>query len=111
MLEAFTSPVWTEFFSFTDINEVWLKWKNQFFSDIEDFIPTKDKTKNCNLNKKARWFTKNLRDLTREKNRLYKLALRSKKPDDWIKYCAVRNKTSNVVRAAKYFLSIKRLHV
>ena len=36
------------------------------------------------------------------KNRLYKLALRSKKPDDWIKYCAVRNKTSNAVRAAKY---------
>ena len=102
MLEAFTSPVWTEIFSSTDINEVWLKWKNQFFAEIEDFIPTKDNTKNCNRHKNAPWFTKNLRGLTREKNRLYKLALRSKKPDDWIKYCAVRNKTSNAVRAAKY---------
>ena len=42
------------------------------------------------------------------KNRLYKLALRSKKPYDWIKYCAVRNRTSNAVRAAKYRLINKK---
>ena len=63
------------------------------FEVIGDFIPTKDETKTYYRNKNAPWFTKNLQGLTREKNRLYNLALRSKKADDWIKYCSVRNKT------------------
>ena len=108
MLEAFTSPVWTEIFSSTDINEVWLKWKTQVFEDIGDFLPTKNETKICNRNKNVPWFTKNLRGFNREKNRLCQLALPSKKPDDWIKYCAVRNKTSNAVRTAKYLFINKK---
>ena len=31
--------------------------EESFFEEIGDFIPTKDKIKNCNRNKNAPWFT------------------------------------------------------
>ena len=105
MLEAFTSPVWMEIFSSTDINEVWLKWKNQFFEEIGDFIPTKDKTKNCNWNKNAP-FTKNLRGLTLEKNHNKKRIYKHPTMHGW-------NNLKNVPKILPYTIELKyrRLHM
>ena len=71
MLEVSTSPVWAENFFIQNINEVWLKWKNQLFHEISDFIPTKANIKTATGTRMRRGLPKSLGPHTGEKSSLH----------------------------------------
>ena len=103
MSDPFLLEEWNHVFVSSNINEVWYKWKDQFFSTVESFIPREDKQnfKTCHGRLAPPWFSNDIRRLVRAKNRLFKRAQSSGEPDHWRVYCIARNKASNAVKAAK----------
>ena len=57
--------------------------------------------KSHNRTPSAPWFSKELKQLIRRKNRLFKKAHASGNPDHWKTYCLERNKTTAAIKRAK----------
>ena len=83
----------------TDINQLWSKWRKQFFHEVEKFVPTSPRRPSSK--RFPPWFTTHVRRLITTKNRLYRRAVRSRLPEHWEVYCSVRNKCNKSVRLAK----------
>ena len=60
----------------TDINQLWSKWKKQFFHEVEKFVPTS--LRRPSSKRFPPWFTKHVRRLITTKHRLYRRAVRSR---------------------------------
>ena len=101
MDNAFLYDNWEHVFQpYNDINNIWNRWKLAFFKEIESFIP-KRIIRKSNHPFSAPWFTKDLKHLIRQKNRLFKRAVASGIPDHWKIYCSARNRTTAAVKRAK----------
>ena len=83
-----------------DINEIWTRWKQQFFLEVESFIPCLLRTSQ-DRPRQPPWFNRSIGQLIRTKNRLFNRARSSGLPDHWEKYKAARNKATNHIRMAK----------
>ena len=74
MDDAFLYDNWEHVFQpYNDIGETWTRWKLAFLKDLELFIP-KSTRKSHNRTPSAPWFSKELKQLIRRKNRLFKKA-------------------------------------
>ena len=71
MDDAFLYDNWEHVFQpYNDIDETWTRWKLAFLKDLELFIP-KSTRKSHNRTPSAPWFSKELKQLIRRKNRLF----------------------------------------
>ena len=97
MMNSFLFDEWSRVFQpEDDINEIWTRWKQQFFLEVESFIPCVQRTSKDRL-KQPPWFNRSISQLIRTKNRLFNRARSSGLPDHWEKYKAARklsNKTA-----------------
>ena len=101
MDDAFLYDNWEHVFQpYNDIDETWTRWKLAFLKDLELFIP-KSTRKSHNRTPSAPWFSKELKQLIRRKNRLFKKAHASGNSDHWKTYCLERNKTTAAIKRAK----------
>ena len=101
MDDAFLYENWEHVFQpYNDIDETWTRWKLAFLKDLELFIP-KSTRKSHNRTPSAPWFSKELKQLIRRKNRLFKKAHASGNSDHWKAYCLERNKTTAAIKRAK----------
>ena len=99
--DAFLYENWEQAFQpFNDINETWNRWKLQFFEEIKSFISHRTVT-NSLKHRTALWFTKDLKKLTRVKNRLFKKACSSGTDNHWETYRSARNKATREIKKAK----------
>ena len=69
----------------TDMNQLWSKWKKQFFHKEEQFVPTS--LGRPSSKRFPPWFTTHVRPPITTKNRLYRRAVRSGLPKHWEVYC------------------------
>ena len=62
MSGAFLLEEWNYVFLSLNINEVWYKWKDQFFATVESFIPCEDKQnfKTCHGSLAPPWFSNDM---------------------------------------------------
>ena len=101
MMNSFLFDEWSHVFQpEDDINEIWIRWKQQFFLEVESFIPCVQRTSQ-DRPKQPPWFNRSIGQLIRTKNRLFNRARSSGLPDHWEKYKAARNKATNHIRMAK----------
>ena len=101
MDDAFLYDNWEHVFQpYNDIDETWTRWKLAFLKDLEIFIP-KSTWKSHNRTPSAPWFSKELKQLIRRKNRLFKKAHAPGNSDHWKTYCLERNKTTAEIKRAK----------
>ena len=102
-LDAFLLENWTQVFAEKeDINEVWKRWKAQFFQDIKSFIGHEIKNQQSGPpTLKSPWFSNDIHRLVRAKNRLFRRGVSSGKENHWKIYCAARNKATAAIRLAK----------
>ena len=101
MDDAFLYDNWEHVFQpYNDIDQTWTRWKLAFLKDLELFIP-KSTRKSHNRTPSAPWFSKELKQLIRRKNRPFKKAHASGSSDHWKAYCLERNKTTAAIKRAK----------
>ena len=84
--------------SHNNIDYLWDSWKMQFFKDLGEFIPKTTRKVKYSKNKSQPWFTGQLRRQIISRNRFDRHALRTRLPEDWRKYCLLRNKTNMTLR-------------
>ncbi len=105
MLSAFRRSTWVEICSCEDMDTLWAAWKAQFFREISSFLPQTSHHSRKAMHKNSRnqqWFSDDLRHQIVLKNRSYRRALRTRNPEDWLRYRTIRNKTANAIKYAKY---------
>ena len=83
-----------------DLNEIWTRWKQQLFFEVESFIPCVQRTSQDRPRQPPR-FNRSIGQLIWTKNRLFNRAWSSGLPDHWEKYKPARNKATNHIRMAK----------
>ena len=109
MSEAFLYDNWSHVFTHDpdgdDIDKIWEKWKDQFFKEIRTFIPclTVSGQSSKSSCRSPPWFNKEILQIVRTKNRLFKRACRSNKPVHWEVYRRARNHSNTAIRRAKSF--------
>ena len=109
MSNAFLFENWAHVFDTNDIDNVWTKWKEQFFPEVADFIPFVVYTKRQTTQSKfPPWLNKEVRQLVRAKNRLFDRACNSKQLAHWKVYRVARNRASGL-RRLKQHSSIDKL--
>ena len=106
-LDAFLLENWTRMFAEKeDINEIWKRWKAQFFQDIKSFIGHEIKNQQSGPpTLKSPWFSNDIRRVVRAKNRLFRRAISSGKEKHWRIYCMARNKATAARLAKASFLN------
>ena len=100
-MNSFLFDEWSHVFQpEDDINEIWIRWKQQFFLEVESFIPCVQRTSQ-DRPKQPLWFNRSIGQLIRTKNQLFKRARSSGLPDHLENLKAARNKATNHIRMAK----------
>ena len=79
---------------------LWARWGKRFFDKISRFIPVASPVYSPRI-KLPPWLTYQLRRLISFKNKMYRRAVRVASSDAWTEYCKVRNKCTNVIKAAR----------
>ena len=82
----------------TDINVAWKTWKSIVLAVLSRHIPLRVVTLRP---KNKKWVTSELYRMSKKKQRLFRIALRSRSPDDWLAYTKFRNKCTDSYREAK----------
>ena len=91
-------------------DKIWEKWKDQFFKEIRTFIPCltvsgQSSKASC---RSPPWFNKEILQIVRTKNRLFKRACRSNKPVHWEVYRRARNHSTTAMRRDKSFSGLEK---
>ena len=89
---------WDTCFQGDHVDEVLKKWTASFLSLAHEFIPNKTVTIRP---KDVPWFTSELRNLKKQKDRLHKIAKRSNSPIAWLNFRTIRNTYVGKLREAE----------
>ena len=89
---------WDDINLFSDPNEMWEFWKNQFLTCIDKHAPIRSKRIG---NKKSPWITHELIRKMRKRDFLKKKAERTKDQYCWNDFKAARNEVNNSIKYAK----------
>ena len=90
---------WDSIFVFDDIDDVLSSWESLFNSALDSNCPWR--VKRVAKAKKSPWLDSSVIKQLRERDRLLKIAKRSKTPADWESYKRARNKAVFLLRRAK----------
>lgn len=90
-----------------DVDIAWQVWEQLFKEKIRKFLPFRSL---CIRQKNASWMTSDLHRLSRQKKRLFRVALSRRSLSDWEKYKICRNRCTTEFRKAKtnYFTKKSR---
>ena len=94
----FQNTPWDFVLSDQDIDDNWIKWKDIFFTAVDDCIPKYRQKKRIT----APWITKDLIKLCRKKENLYKRAKRSGRQETWADYRNLNNLLKKKCNSAKW---------
>ena len=94
MCKELSNSVVHEFTSMSNINDVWSFFRDGCQRIIEDNVPSRTTSQRFT----QPWINRDVRRLTRLKRRWFRRARRSKHPNDWLRYKAIKKQAQKTCR-------------
>ena len=94
MCKELSNSVVHEFTSMSNINDVWSFFRDGCQRIIEDNVPSRTTSQRFT----QPWINRDVRRITRLKRRWFRRARRSKHPNDWLRYKAIKKQAQKTCR-------------
>ena len=94
MCKELSNSVVQKFTSMSNINDVWSFFRDECQRIIEDNVPSRSFSQRFTQT----WINRDLRRITRLKQRWFRRARRSKHPNDWLRYKALKKQAQKTWR-------------
>ena len=95
---------WEKLLDTTDVNQALRNWEGTYMTIMESCIPKCTPPKHKNLP----WLSKNLKQVMRKQNNLFKRAKSSGSAELWSKYKGMQNKFTSILRNSKQSFFYKK---